>query len=226
MFTFVLILIFFGCVAALYNEGLWGNAVRLINVVTAALLATNFWEPVARKLEGMSDTFASFSYYLDLLVLWGLFSIFVLVFRLATDNVSRVKLKFLKIVDRVGSAFFAVWVAWVIVSFTVFTLHTAPLAKNFMFGGFDPEKKMFLGLAPDRQWMGFVQRLSRGAFSRGAAADEQADYGTADSEAEQKLCVFDRDGNFMVRYTQRRGNLENLLKEKLTTRVEGHVPPR
>ena len=42
IFPALLVVIFIAVAISLYTEGLWGNALRLINVVTAALLATNF----------------------------------------------------------------------------------------------------------------------------------------------------------------------------------------
>ena len=147
IFTLLLLVVLAACVGVLYPEGLWSNAVRLINVVTAALVATNFFEPVARWLDGMAD---SFTYFWDFVALWGLFCAAMVVMRVATDLISRVKVRFLKIVDRVGSAVFALAVGWVMVCFVTMTLHTAPLAKEFLWGGFDPSQKMFLGLAPDR----------------------------------------------------------------------------
>ena len=217
IFPALLFVIFIACVATLYTEGMWGNAIRLINVVTAALLAVNFWEPLARWLEGFN---ASFCYFWDFLALWGLFGLFMVLFRLATDFTSRVKVRFLSVVDRAGSVFFAIWVGWVMVCFTAMSLHTAPLARNFLFGGFDPQRRMFV-MAPDRQWLGFVQKVSRGSFSRtaGKAELDQKKYGSDVNEQEQKLCVFDRKGEYIPKYATRRANLEAYLKEKKVFRV-------
>jgi len=224
LFPLLLLFIFFGSIALLYTEGMWGNAVRLINVVTAALLATNYWEPVARWLEGMND---SFTYYWDFLALWGLFTVFMVVFRFLTGTLSRVKVKFLKIADLIGSVFFGGWVAWVMVCFTVFTLHTAPLARNFMSGGFDPDSRMFLGLAPDRQWLGFAKKVSRGTFCRYGSEEELPKYGPADpSSPDHKLCVFDRQGRFMATYGARRAALEQYAAQKGATRVESGGAPK
>ena len=217
IFPALLFVIFIACVATLYTEGMWGNAIRLINVVTAGLLATNFWEPLARWMEGFN---ASYGYFWDFIALWGLFGLFMVVLRLATDVLSRVKVRFLAVVDRVGSAFFAVWVGWVMVCFTAFTLHTAPLARNFLFGGFNPQRRMFV-MAPDRQWLGFVQKVSRGSFSRaaGKAELEQRKYGSDANERDQKLCVFDRNAEFIPKYATRRANLEAYVNEKSAFRV-------
>ena len=144
---------------------MWSNAIRLINVVTAALLATNFFEPAGPMVGRLGRPT---TYVWDFLALWGLFAVLMMIFRLATDQVSRVKVRFLKVADRIGSGVLSVWIGWVMICFTMMTLHTAPLARNFLFGGFQPEERMFLGLAPDRQWLGFMQKMSMGAFCRSA----------------------------------------------------------
>jgi len=39
----LLLVIFFGCFAFIMNNGLWSNTITLVNVITAALLATNYF---------------------------------------------------------------------------------------------------------------------------------------------------------------------------------------
>ena len=194
----ILFVILFATMALLYNEGMWNNAIRLINVVTAALLATSLFEPVARALDGMNSTF---TFFWDFIALWLIFLVSSLVFRLLTGFASNVKVRFLKIADQIGGGVFALWVGWVLVSFTLTTLHTAPLARNFMFGGFRPGEKMFVGMAPDQQWLGFVQQVSKGAFSRGTPV------------------VFDPSGKFISNYASRRSELQKQAETNGTFRV-------
>jgi len=206
IFPALLFVIFIACVASLYTEGMWSNAIRLINVVTAVLLATNFWEPVARALEGWQPTF---TYLLDFIVLWALFGVFMVILRAATDFLSRVKVRFIKLAERIGSASFAVLIGWVMLSFATMTLHTAPLGRNFLFGGFQPESRMLGGLAPDRRWLGFVQKMSRGSFCRSATPQEW----------EQEKYVFDPRAEFMPKYATRRADLESHLDSTNALRV-------
>ncbi len=191
----LLALILFVAVAMLYAEGMWSNAIRLINVVTAALLATNFYEPIARLLDSWAP---KLTYVWDFLALWGLFALLMLMLRALTDQVSRVKVRFPERVDQVGSTFFALWVGWVVICFTLMTLHTAPLARNFLFGGFQPEQRMVFGLEPDRQWLGFMQKMSLGTFCRSATREEWR----------KQEYVFDPHGEFLPKYTARRAKLE------------------
>lgn len=176
-------------VASLGNEGMWSNALVLFNVVTAALLATNFWEPVVAKFLSSQPNGV---YIFDYPVIWILFAVFYLVLRTVTDAISRVRVRFPATLDKIGSFFFAAWVGWVLVCFFAMTLHLAPLSKNFLYGGFKPEERMFFGLAPDRQWLGFMQKMSLGSFSRSAPADNPEAH------------VFDPQGNLMVKYAARR----------------------
>lgn len=192
-FSILLLLIFAGCIGFLFREGMWGNAIRLVNVVTAALLAMNCFEPLARQFQKMAP---SFTFLWDFIALWLCFVLFMVVFRAATTLLSRVKVRFLKIADQIGGVFFAACVGWVMICFLMTSLHTAPLARNFFGGAFRPEAtSKFLVFAPDRVWLGFTQKVSMQAFSRG---DDH---------------VFDPNGEFMIKYASRRSELEKHMAE-------------
>jgi uncharacterized membrane protein required for colicin V production len=201
--TLLMLLILFACVATLYADGLWSNAIRLINVVTAALLAMNYFEPLANKLDKWQPTY---TYLWDFVSLWLLFAVINMVLRLLTDSLSRVKVRFLKIVDRIGSALLSLWIAWVMVCFTLMTLHTAPLPRNFMGkdSGFKAEERMVGGMAPDRQWLGFTQQMSRGPYARSSGGENS---------------MFDPQAVFMPKYTTRRNDLERQVQSSHTIRV-------
>jgi len=205
IFPIVLVLIFVAAIAMLGLEGLWGNAIALVNVVTAALVATNFWEPLSAWFLSKEPRGV---YLWDFVSIWGIFIVTVVVMRLATDFLSRHRVRFPKLLDMIGGYIFAAWVGWVLICFTTFTLHTAPMARDFLSGGFKPESVMFFGLGPDRQWMGFMQKMSQGSFSRGVDA------------AELEAHVFDPKGEFMVKYASRRK-----LFEKNIGLMPGKVAP-
>jgi hypothetical protein len=195
----LMLLLIFAVVAMCFNEGIWSNLLRLINVVFAGLMAMAFFEPLARALDGMAS---SYTYVWDFLSLWAVFCVSLLVFRLITDYVSRVQVRFMKIVDRIGGVVLSLWVGYALVCFTMMTLHTAPLGRNFLFGGFstDSEARMFFGMTPpDRQWLGFTQKMSTGAF---AGAEE-----------------FDPKAEFMAKYATRRTELEKNVAATDSLRV-------
>jgi uncharacterized membrane protein required for colicin V production len=199
----VMLAIVFACMAMLYNDGLWSNAIRLINVVTAGLLAMNFFEPLADWLESQSP---AYSYFWDFIALWGLFAVISLIFRIVTDKLSQVKVKFLKITDQIGSAVLALWIGWVMVCFTLTSLNVAPLARNCMGGSFSSQidDRMFFGFAPDRQWLAFTQKMSLETYSRSVS----------EAQWKAKKTIFDPQGDFLPKYATRRATLESNVKEK------------
>lgn len=196
----ILLVIMFVCVAFLWNEGMWSNALSFLNTLLAGMLATNFFEPVADLIEPHIPTY---TYFIDFLSLWVLFSVSYLVLRLVTDTLSRHRLRFKMPVEFTGRVVFAVMTAWVFVSFATTTLHTAPLARNSFRGTFQPTPKAehFFGLAPDRNWLGFVQQASRGSLSHADPSAPAAD------PSDQGKRVFDPQAEFIFKYAARRQRL-------------------
>ena len=155
----LLFFLFVAIVLCLLTEGMWSNAIRFINVVFAALLATNFWEPTAKLLESLMK---GGSYWWDFFALWVLFALFVTILQTVTNTISKVNVRFLAIANKAGGIVFACLTAAVLVCFANFTLHTAPLAETAFQGGF-PSKS---SISPDRQWVRFVSLTSGGALSK------------------------------------------------------------
>jgi hypothetical protein len=188
--SLILVLIFLAVFASLMNQGLWSNTITLVNLITSALVATNYFEPVADFLDKQEP---SFHYVWDFAAIWLLFGITMVVLRAATDYLSKIKVRFILPLDRAGGILMAVWASWVMVCFATMTLHTAPLARHFLGGAFQqqPDSEMFFGLAPDRRWLAWVHRESKGGLARFRG-----------------VAPFDPQGDFIIRYSNRRGDFE------------------
>jgi hypothetical protein len=193
MLTVVLLLVFIGVFASVMTQGLWSNALTLINVILAAMIATNYFEPVAGYFDSAEP---SFTYIWDFIAIWLLFGIAMVALRAATDYISPVKVRFFMPVEKAGGIIFALWIAWIAVCFTTATFHTAPLARHFLGGAFqkEPDAKMFFGLQPDRVWLGWMHRESQGTMSRFGGPRP-----------------FDAKGDFIARYANRRGSYEGVM---------------
>lgn len=189
------VVILFASIALLFREGLWSNTLSLFNTVTAALLATNYFEPVSRFL---SDLVPYMDYSWDVMVLGVLFALFFAILRLLLLAVSRYKVRFHPLLDSIGGTLMAVWTTWVGICFIGFMLHTTPLSRTFLGGGFDPEQAMFFGTAPDRLWLGLVRSISDGGGWGRNQADDQGNV----------VSKFDPKGDFMLKYASRRQWLE------------------
>jgi hypothetical protein len=193
MLTALMFVILFGCVAMIFAEGLWGAAIMFFNVVTAAMLATILFEPTANWFNSMFGP--SYTYFWDFLAIWAVFALSLVVLRIITDMLSRHKVRFKKPVDIIGGVFFAAWIGWILIQFTLFSLHTAPLARNSFDGGFqaEPDSRMFLGLGPDRNWLAFIHTLSAGGSL---------------SRDEPEAHTFDPQADFILKYAARRAAFE------------------
>jgi hypothetical protein len=204
MLTAILLFIMLLVVLTLWWQGLWGNAITLINVTFAAMFATNLFEPVVWLFDNENSP-SSFTYLLDFLVLWGLFTMSLFFFRLLTDFLSRYRVRFNVYVENIGRTVLSFWIAWLVVCFTCFTLHTAPLGAAPFLESFQssPETRNFLlFFSPDRQWMAFVQSRSREALRRSGMPK------TEEFEIDDVYRVFDQNGDFIPRYHHRREMFE------------------
>ena len=203
--TIILAAILFACLASMVTGGLWNNALIFVNVVTAALLASNYWEPLAIWLQKQRP---DFTYYADFIAQWALFVLCMVVLRGVTDLLSRVKVRFKKPVNLAGGILFALWTGWMLVCFTTWTLHTAPLAQSPLGGEFapTPDERMFLGLGPDRLWLGFLHKQSTGAMRRGGTAQNP------------NLHEFDPQGEYLFKYAERRKRFESEMAERVNVK--------
>ena len=116
-FTIVMFVAFFICIALMWNEGLWSNAITLINIVFAAMLAVNYFELLATWLDGQAPTY---SYIWDFIALWAIFVASFAILRAITDNLSKYRVRFKMPVEHAGRVFFAAWAAWVVFQVALF----------------------------------------------------------------------------------------------------------
>lgn len=181
----MMILIWLVCIAFLWNEGTWSNCLTLVNVVFAMLVAWNYWEPAA---DFMETKMGSFTYVLDYLCVWFIFFLSYIVLRAATDGLSRTQVKFKMPVEQAGRVISVFLIGWLMVCFTLATMHMSPLARTAIRGEFQPEPMAnnFLGMAPDRMWLGYVQHRSKNALSSSPTV------------------VFDPESEFIFKYGGRR----------------------
>jgi len=178
----VLLAILVAVTVMLVREGLWRSLLMFFNVLLAASIATAWYAPLAKLLEG---PLASYAHLLDFLSIWLIFCAVLALAREATDRLSPNAVVFSPLVEWIGVGIPAFLTAWVMMAFTAATLHTAPVPRDLVQP--TPEAKIFfLGLSPDRAWLSWVRGSSRsGPFSR----PDQA---------------FDKDADFILRYADKR----------------------
>ena len=107
-------------------------------------------------------------------------------------------MRFLKIVDLWGGIVLSLCIGWIMVGFTLVSLHAAPLGQYPLLGSFQPQNNMFFGLlAPDREWLGFTKYQSSGPYCRSVGEDQSTQ------------CIFPSD--FIEKQLERRMHIENYM---------------
>ena len=203
LLTVLLLLVIVACVGMTYTEGMWTNALRLINVVTAGLVATNFFEPLAAWFQSMMP---SATYLCDFIALWVLFLASLRHPRRAyqpgvasesevLEDRRRHRGRILRLVDRLRDGVLHHDVA----------AHGAAGPHRSSSADFSRNIGCSLVWQPDRDWLAFMQKMSLGTFSASAS----------EAEVKQEKYVFDPQGEFMLKYANRRKELE-----------ECRLPPR
>jgi hypothetical protein len=195
MAIFGILLIAFVIVAGLSaRQGLWSSAINVINITMAGLIATNYFEPLA-KLADSGGT----NYMMDSIMLWALFALSFIILRLITQSLSNHDVHFIKPVDLIGRAALGIWAGWVFVCFAAFAMVTAPIGAQPLGAWESPDAKSFLVFSPERMWMAFAQSRSMGALSNSNSGAE-----LHPDDAQTGSQVFDSKGEFSYKYYARR----------------------
>ena len=172
------------CVAMTWQEGLWTNALSMVNALFAAIIASMYFEPLA----GFLDTqMPSYTYFNDFLAIWFIYCLAFLFLRTIAETLSPSRVRFKLPVDKIGGAIAGLSTAWFVVMFFLVTIHVAPLNQIPFKGTFSPTptaNNFFVG--PDRMWLGFLQSRSDGAMATSGPNR------------------FDPDSEFILKYGERR----------------------
>ncbi len=173
---------------SIWFQGAWGGLLTCVNMLLAALIATNGFEPLADLIDGGTS---SYTYVLDFVVFWMLFVVGFVVLRTLTETFSRMRVEFHIAADIPLRTLAALAGGFLFISILQFSMHFAPIPPaSFQRGPGDTN----FPLSPDRFWMGTVKMASRGAL---------------ENSTEE---VFDASGKFMHRYADRRRQLSGQTK--------------
>jgi hypothetical protein len=162
MIDILLLAIVGGVAFMVSNDGAWSAGATFVCVLVAGLLAMNFFEPLAVWLTAMSP---AWGHRWDVVALVGLFTVLVFGLRTISERLAPTYIQVDGWVDQAGRWAFGAATGYVTMAFLLTALHTAPLPREFL--GFTPERANLGGmLAPDRQWLGFVQYVTEKSFAR------------------------------------------------------------
>lgn len=197
------------CVAI---EGAWGAAHTFLCVLLSALIAMNYFEPLANLLDGVLPAYKN---YMDVVALSLLFIGLTFALRMGSEQLASTYIGLPSTLDQIGKWGFGALTGYLTMAFLLTALHTAPLPREFM--GFKPERNNFFGMAPDRQWLGFVQYVSEKSLSKALYRDATTKEILPNTFDGRFLRLGDKSSpypntvwpSFPIRYAMRRERIEN-----------------
>lgn len=160
--AFYLLVVFAGT-AMMVQQGLWSNAISLVNIIISGLVAFTFYQPLAIYVDEMLD--GEYTYLLDFVMIWALFVVTMVVTRAITGFASATRMRFKHPIDPIGGPLLGLIGAWVLAGIVLASLHTSPMPKT-AFGGSliysDSDVASKSGLMnPDLAWLRFVESMAK-----------------------------------------------------------------
>ena len=130
LLTLLLSFVFFAGVSMTVNEGLWNNTITVFIIIIAALIAIPWGYLLglviivaaqAQRRERMGVHFRG---------VWGVFALSATIMRLIADKLSRVRMRFIPQLDKIGGALMGLVVATMFNSFVAYTIWELPLRQR------------------------------------------------------------------------------------------------
>ncbi len=155
----VIVFLLLGLTYALTSEGLWGSALMFFNVLFGALIAFNFYEPLATLLDSTGIGWG----FSDTLCLLGLFCVATVLLRMTTETIAPAQVRFPMPVYHMGRLVFGAGGAIVTMAVLLLAFHAAPVHKK-IFGVIDYQSKPPFGLGDRPSISGFLPAYDRRSF--------------------------------------------------------------
>jgi uncharacterized membrane protein required for colicin V production len=161
----------FAGIAMTVREGIWSNAITLVNILISGLVAFGFYAAIVVYLDE-SVTSGQHTYWLDFAIIWAVFCTTMVITRSLTAAFSKTRMRFKNPIDPVGGPVVGILAAWVLASFVTATLHMSPMYKEAFSGKlvYDASSASMI-TQPDVAWLRFVETMSQPEALGTAATD-------------------------------------------------------
>jgi hypothetical protein len=206
-----------GLTYALTSEGLWGSALMFFNVLFGALIAFNFYEPLAALLDRTGINWG----FSDTLCMLGLFCVSVLILRMTSETLGPAMVRFPAAIYHIGRLIFGLGGAVITVAVIILAFHAAPVHKK-IFTAIDYTSKPPFGLGIDHQFLGFFQHTTGNIFARYGVGsrDPFREYGHGGA-----VKVFDPRAEWLINHQEARPYGEGSLLGGGEEGGEGEAAP-
>ncbi len=150
-----------GLTYVLTSEGLWGAALMFFNVLFGAMIALNFYEPLAKLIDSTGLNWG----FSDTLCLLLLFSASVMLLRMTVETVAPAQVRFPVPIYQIGRLVFGLGGAAITLAIIILAFHCAPIHKK-MFQAVQYDTRPPFGLGLDHHFLGLFQNETGGPFAQ------------------------------------------------------------
>ena len=152
----ILAFTFFAGFALCIDKGMWSNTLMIINMLLSGLLAFGAYEPVATL--AVEHGMEGYTFLVDFIMIWVVYIVaFLLLHRLASQFLSRTRMRFKNPIDTIGGPVTAGLVGWLAVCFVAATLHAAPFDEESFGGVLIHESGDSAITNPDLAWLSIAE---------------------------------------------------------------------
>ena len=123
----LLCFVFFAGVAMTIAEGLWNNAVLLLVVMIAGVLAFSAGVPLGAFVAEQADASSDYTWHVVFACVWGVFFISATILRILLERTSQTRVKFLPPLEMAAGPLVGLFVAAMFTSFVAYTLVAIPI---------------------------------------------------------------------------------------------------
>ncbi len=209
----VVLLLILGMTYALMSEGLWGAALMFFNVLFATMITLNCYEPLAGLIGNNVSFLAG---YADALCIMLIFTITLLLLRLATEALAPSMVRYPTPIYHIGRIGFAFVTSALAAGVMLIALDASPVNKKIL-GAVDYKYKPFYGYRLDKEVLALFQYSSGQIFTRTEATrDPFGQYGNAR--------VFDPRGQWLINSFEARPYGKEALFEDDKAGAAGAAP--
>jgi uncharacterized membrane protein required for colicin V production len=219
LFDFILLAGILGFTYVMTSEGLWGAALMFFNVLFGAIIAFNFYEPMAQIIV---ENASFISHLADMTSLMLLFSASVMVLRVATEFLAPAMIRFPSPVYNIGRFIFAFGTSVIVFAVILLGLHAAPVHQKIA-SVVDYKHKPPFNFGIDHMWLAFFQKTTGEVFPRfddTGIRDPFRQFGRPYGQSEKqrlKVHVFDPRAKWLLDHQEARPFGESPVLEEAPT---------
>lgn len=169
LFAVILGAVVFATLAMLVRDGVWSNTLALLQILIAGLAAFAFYQPLTVMLD--EQTGGQYTYALDLVVIWGVYTVAMVLLKTLSETVSKKRMAFVpKQVDDFVGPLVGLIAGCLLAGFVGATLHMSPLNREALGGAMD-YKTSDIDSAPiyalDITWLALVEAATSAGIAGG-----------------------------------------------------------